>query len=212
MRTRIKICGITRPEDGLAAVAAGADAIGLVFYPKSPRAVTIAGARAICAALPPFVSTVALFVDAEHFTVQDVLNEVPVDLLQFHGTESPAACAAFGRPYIKALRMRDDLDLADAVARYAGGDNPARGLLLDAYSEGVAGGSGEIFDWSRVPHGLDLPIILAGGLHPGNVAGAVRATRPYAVDVSSGVEAAKGIKDAGKITAFIEAVRQADKQ
>lgn len=212
MRTRIKICGITRPEDGLAAARAGADAIGLVFYPKSPRAVTIAQARAIIEVLPAFVTTVALFVDAEHFVVQDILNEVPIDLLQFHGAESPVACAAYGRPYIKAIRMRDDLDLTDIAGQYRGGPNPARGLLLDTYSANAAGGTGEVFDWARVPAGLDLPIILAGGLDPANVGEAILATRPYAVDVSSGVEAGKGIKDVGKMTAFIEAARQADMQ
>jgi phosphoribosylanthranilate isomerase len=206
MRTRIKICGITRPEDALAAARAGADAIGLVFYPKSPRAVTIEQAQAVCSVLPPFVTTVALFVDAEHFAVQDVLNAVPVDLLQFHGAESPTECAAFGRPFIKAIRMRDDVDLAQTAADYTAG----RGLLLDAWSPTEAGGTGEVFDWGRVPRDLDSPIILAGGLHPANVAEAVRATRPYAVDVSSGVEASKGIKDADKITAFIQAVQQAD--
>ncbi|MGD8514977.1 MAG: phosphoribosylanthranilate isomerase [Granulosicoccaceae bacterium] len=206
MRTRIKICGITRPEDGLAAAMAGADAIGLVFYPKSPRAVTIEQARAICAVLPPFVTTVALFVDAEHFAVQDVLSAVPLDLLQFHGAETPAECGAFDRPFIKAVRMREDVDLAQTASDYAAG----QGLLLDAWSSTGAGGTGEVFDWARVPRDLDSPIILAGGLHPANVAAAVRATRPYAVDVSSGVEVSKGIKNADKITAFIQAVRQAD--
>lgn len=208
MRTRIKICGITRPEDGLAAAMAGADAIGLVFYPKSPRAVTIEQARAICAVLPPFVTTVALFVDAEHFTVQDVLEAVPIDLLQFHGAETPAECVAHGRPYIKAVRMRDDIDLAQTAADYAAG----QGVLLDTWSPTEAGGTGEVFDWGRVPRDLESPIILAGGLHPANVAEAVRVTRPYAVDVSSGVEVSKGIKDADKITAFIQAVQQADEQ
>lgn len=210
MRTRIKICGITRPEDALAAAAAGADAIGLVFYPKSPRAVTIAQAQAICAVLPPFVSVVALFVDAEHFTVEDVLRELPIDLLQFHGSEDAADCAAFAIPYIKAIRMQDDVDLTEMAAEYRSG----RGLLVDAFSASEAGGTGEVFDWGRVAPevhaGLDTPIILAGGLQPGNVAAAIRAVRPYAVDVSSGVEASKGIKDAGRINAFIRAVRDAD--
>lgn len=206
MLTRIKICGITRPQDGLCAARAGADAIGLVFYPKSPRAVTIEQAQAICAVLPPFVTTVALFVDAEHFAVEDVLSEVPIDLLQFHGAETPAQCGAFAIPYIKAIRMRDDADLTDAASQY----HDARGLLIDAYSPTEAGGTGEVFDWTRVPNDLDTPIILAGGLQPGNVAEAIHSVRPYAVDVSSGVEADKGIKDADKIAAFVAAVRSSD--
>jgi len=209
MRTRIKICGITSPDDALVASSAGADAIGLVFYPKSPRAVTIEQAQAICAVLPPFVSVVALFVDAEHFAVEDVIRELPVDLLQFHGSEDGADCAAFTTPYIKAIRMKDDVDLAEMASEYRSG----RGLLVDAYSPTEAGGTGESFDWNRVKGvqaDLDTPIILAGGLHPGNVGEAVRAVRPYAVDVSSGVEADKGIKDADRINAFIKAVGEAD--
>ncbi len=211
MRTRVKICGITRVEDGIAAAEAGADAIGLVFYPDSPRAVTIQQAREICDALPAFVTSVALFVDAEHFVVQDVLNEVPVDLLQFHGSEDAADCAAFAIPYIKAVRMKDDVDVADMAREY----RSARGLLVDAYSATAAGGTGESFDWRRIEPEvhteLDTPIILAGGLDPDNVAEAIRQVRPYAIDVSSGVEVARGIKDAAKINAFIEAVREADK-
>jgi phosphoribosylanthranilate isomerase len=210
MPTRTKICGITRPEDAIAAAHAGADAIGMVFYPKSPRAVTIEQAAKICAALPPFVTTVALFVDAEHFAIEDVLRGVPIDLLQFHGSETPAQCEAFDTPYIKAIRMSDEADLVEAARQY----RSARGLLVDAYSPTEPGGTGETFDWDRVSPAmrgeLETPIILAGGLHPGNVAEAVTAVKPYAVDVSSGVEAGKGIKDANKITAFLEAVRQAD--
>lgn len=205
MTTRIKICGITRPEDAIAAADAGADAIGLVFYPKSPRAVTIEQAQAICAILPPFITIVALFVDAEHFEVEDVLAAVHIDLLQFHGSETPAQCQAFGTPYIKAIRMKDDADLSDAVSQYAS----ARGLLVDTFDPNEAGGTGETFDWDRVPDGLDTPIILAGGLEPGNVGNAVKQLRPYAVDVSSGVEVSKGIKDAEKIRAFVEAVYSA---
>jgi len=205
MTTRIKICGITRPEDGLLAANAGADAIGLVFYPKSPRAVTIEQAQAICAALPPFVSVVALFVDAEHFEIEDVLADVPVDLLQFHGSETPAQCQAFKKPYIKAIRMKDDADLTDAVEQYS----TACGLLVDTYNPNEAGGTGEVFDWDRVPDGLDTPIILAGGLEPANVAAAIQQMNPYAVDVSSGVEISKGIKDAEKIRAFVTAVTTA---
>jgi phosphoribosylanthranilate isomerase len=210
MPTRTKICGITRPEDGIAAAHAGADAIGLVFYPKSPRAVTIEQAAEICAALPPFVTTVALFVDAEHFAIDDVLRGVPIDLLQFHGSETPAQCEAFDTPYIKAIRMSEEADLVEAASHY----NSARGLLVDTYSPTGAGGTGETFDWDRASPAMrgepETPIILAGGLHPGNVAEAIAAVKPYAVDVSSGVETGKGIKDADKITAFIEAVRQAD--
>ena len=207
MTTRIKICGITRPEDGLIAANAGADAIGLVFYPKSPRAVTIAQAQAICAILPPFISVVALFVDAEHFEIEDVLAEVPVDLLQFHGSETANQCQGFKKPYIKAIRMKDDADLADAAEQYS----TARGLLVDTYNPLEAGGTGEVFDWERVPDGLDTPIILAGGLEPSNVAAAIQQINPYAVDVSSGVEVSKGIKDADKIRAFVTAVKTAQK-
>ncbi|MCK4742780.1 MAG: phosphoribosylanthranilate isomerase [Sulfuriflexus sp.] len=205
MTTRIKICGITRPEDAIAVADAGADAIGLVFYPKSPRAVTIEQAQAICAVLPPFITVVALFVDAEHFEIEDVLAGVPIDLLQFHGSETPAQCAAFTTPYIKAIRMREDADLSDAVQQYSS----ARGLLVDTFNPDEAGGTGEVFDWDRVPDDLDTPIILAGGLEPGNVGAAIQQLSPYAVDVSSGVEQGKGIKDVDKIQAFVKAVRTA---
>jgi len=205
MTTRIKICGITRPEDGLAAANAGADAIGLVFYPKSPRAVTIEQAQAICAVLPPFVTVVALFVDAEHFEIADVLAAVPIDLLQFHGSETPAQCDAYVTPYIKAIRMREDADLAEAAQQYSS----ARGVLVDTFNPNEAGGTGEIFDWDRVPDGLDTPIILAGGLEPSNIKAAIQQLNPYAVDVSSGVELSKGIKDVGKIRAFVKAVQTA---
>lgn len=205
MVTRIKICGITRPEDAITAANAGADAIGLVFYPKSPRAVTIEQAQSICAVLPPFVTVVALFVDAEHFEIEDVLAALSVDLLQFHGSETPAQCNAYATPYIKAIRMRDDADLSDAVRQYSS----ARGLLVDTFNPDEAGGTGEIFDWDRVPDGLDTPIILAGGLEPSNVGAAIAQLSPYAVDVSSGVEQSKGIKDADKIRAFMKAVRSA---
>ena len=205
MITRIKICGITRPEDAITAANAGADAIGLVFYPKSPRAVTIQQAQSICAVLPPFITVVALFVDAEHFEIEDILAAVPVDLLQFHGSETPTQCNAYATPYIKAIRMRDDADLAEAVTQY----DSARGLLVDTFDPNEAGGTGEVFDWDRVPDGLDTPIILAGGLEPSNVGAAIQQLSPYAVDVSSGVEQSKGIKDADKIQAFMKAVRSA---
>jgi len=206
MRTRVKICGITRPEDGAAAAALGADAIGLVFHPRSPRAVDIAQANAIVDALPPFVAVVALFVDASRADIRSVLEAVPVDLLQFHGTEPAAACVGFGRRYIKAISMRPDLDVAAAMA-----DHPAAAaFLLDAYHPAVAGGSGERFDWERVPTERPRPVILAGGLDPDNVAQAVRLVRPYGVDVSSGVEATKGVKDHTRLRQFIEGVRHVD--
>lgn len=202
MRTRIKICGITRPEDGAEAARLGADAIGLVFYGASPRCVTPAQACAVLAALPPFVTSVGLFVDAAVDAVRDVLTQVPLDLLQFHGDESPEYCASFGRPFIKVVRMREGVDLAAEVQRYA----DARGLLLDTYRPDTPGGTGTAFDWGLVPHWLAKPIILAGGLDAGNVAEAVRRVRPYGVDVSGGVEQSKGIKSAEKMAAFIRGV------
>ena len=200
---RVKICGITRVEDALAAAAAGADAIGLVFYAKSPRAVDIEQAREILAVLPPFVTSVGLFVDAERSELERILASVPLDLLQFHGDESVQQCEAFGRPYIKALRVKAGDDIAAQVARYPS----AQGILLDAYVEGVPGGTGEAFDWSLIPQALSKPLILAGGLRPDNVAEAVSRVRPYAVDVSGGVEASKGVKDVEKVGAFIRAAR-----
>ncbi len=201
-RTRIKICGITRVEDAAQAVAAGADAIGLVFYAKSPRAVTVAKARAIVASVPAFVTCVGLFVDAPAAEVEAVLAEVPLDLLQFHGDESPEYCSGFGRPWIKALRVRPGLDLLEAARVYGEG----RGLLLDAYKPGIPGGTGEVFDWQLIPDSLPLPVVLAGGLDAANIATAIRAVRPFAVDVSGGVELSKGIKDPAKILAFTREV------
>lgn len=200
---RSKICGITRVEDALAAAAAGADAIGLVFYAKSPRAVSVEQARQIIAALPPFVTTVGLFVDVERDELRQILAQVPLDLLQFHGDESAEQCEGHGRPYIKALRVKAGDDVAAQVARYPG----AAGVLLDTFVEGVPGGTGLAFDWSLVPSGLSKPVILAGGLTPENVAAAIARVRPYAVDVSGGVESAKGIKDADKVRAFIRAAQ-----
>lgn len=202
---RSKICGITRVEDALAAVEAGADAIGLVFYARSPRAVDVSQARLILDALPPFVTTVGLFVDMPRARLLELLEQVPLDLLQFHGDESAPSCESFARPYIKALRVRPGEDVAAAVAPYAG----ARGILLDTFVEGIPGGTGAAFDWSLVPADLEKPVILAGGLTADNVAAAIRQVRPYAVDVSGGVEAARGIKDAEKIRAFLQAVRAA---
>lgn len=204
LRTRIKICGITRPEDALAAARLGADAIGLVFHPRSPRYVELAAAREIVAALPPLVSVVALFMDPGRQEVETVLSGLTVDLLQFHGSESPAFCELFGRRYLKALPMGGGADpLAHARAH-----GQALGFLLDSHAPGQQGGSGETFDWNHIPQELPKPYLLAGGLHPGNVAEAVRRCRPYGVDVSSGVEAAKGIKDPAKLAAFINEVNR----
>ena len=200
---RSKICGITRIDDALAAVAAGADAIGFVFYAKSPRAVTAAQARAIIAALPPFVTTVGLFVNASTCELNETLDAVPLDLLQFHGDETPEQCEGYHRPYIKALRVKAGDDIAAACAAYAS----ASGILLDTYVEGVPGGTGQAFYWSLIPQGLSKPIILAGGLSVQNVAQAIAQVQPYAVDVSGGVEKSKGIKDQDKIRAFMQAVR-----
>ncbi|MBH3458890.1 MULTISPECIES: phosphoribosylanthranilate isomerase [Pseudomonas] len=202
---RTKICGITRIEDALAAVEAGADAIGFVFYAKSPRAVDVRQARAIIEQLPPFVTTVGLFVNASRCELNEILEVVPLDLLQFHGDETPADCEGYHRPWIKALRVRPGDDLEAACQQYSG----ARGILLDTYVAGVPGGTGEAFDWSLVPARLSKPIILAGGLSADNVGQAIVQVNPYAVDVSGGVEQAKGIKDASKIEAFMRAVRAA---
>lgn len=206
MRTRIKICGITRQEDAEAAVRLGADAIGLVFYPPSPRAVSLERAAEIVAHLPPFITSVGLFVDASRERVAEVLSRVPLGLLQFHGEETVQACSGHGRPWIKAIRMRESVDLEQSMQHFSG----AAGLLLDTYQAGVPGGTGQSFDWSRIPRELASRIILAGGLDPHNVEQAVRQVRPYAVDVSGGVEAAKGIKDADKMAAFIAGVNRGD--
>ncbi|MEB0041885.1 phosphoribosylanthranilate isomerase [Pseudomonas sp. MH10] len=200
---RSKICGITRIEDALAAVDAGADAIGFVFYAKSPRAVTAIQAREIIAALPPFVTTVGLFVNISRCELTEILGVVPLDLLQFHGDETAEDCDGYHRPYIKALRVRAGDDIAALCRAYP----KASGVLLDTYVAGVPGGTGEAFDWSLIPHVLSKPIILAGGLSPANVAQAIAQVRPYAVDVSGGVEASKGIKDHDKIRAFMTAVQ-----
>jgi len=202
---RSKICGITRVEDALAAAHAGADAIGLVFYSKSPRAVSVQQAREIIAALPPFVTTVGLFVNASRCEINEILDAVALDALQFHGDETPAQCEGFHRPWFKALRVGGDEDVAGQVARYVN----ASGILLDTFVAGVPGGTGERFDWSLIPPGLTKPLILAGGLTAENVQQAIAEVRPYAVDVSGGVEASKGIKDAAKVQAFVECVRSA---
>src|SRR5512135_1488870 len=206
--TRIKICGITREQDVLAVARSGADALGLVFYEKSPRHVGVQQAATLAHATPPFLTVVGLFVNPTADYVREVLAKVPLDVLQFHGEEAPEFCAQFGRPYLKAIRVKVGVDLVECAARYAG----AQGLLLDAYVEGTQGGTGESFDWALIPQNLPLPVILSGGLHAGNVAEAIRQVRPYAVDVSSGVEAAKGIKDAAKVAAFIKEVKSVDLQ
>ena len=200
---RSKICGITRIEDALLAAEAGADAIGLVFYARSPRAVDVQQARAIIAALPPFVTTVGLFVNASRDELNEILAAVPLDLLQFHGDETADDCAGYHRPYIKALRVRPGEDIKARCAEFP----QAAGTLLDTFVPGVPGGTGETFDWSLVPENPGCPIILAGGLTAENVAAAIRQVRPWAVDVSGGVEASKGIKDAAKVRAFVAAVR-----
>lgn len=201
---RCKICGITRVEDALAAVDAGADAIGLVFYPPSPRAVSLKQAQQICAALPPFVTTTALFVDAQVDEVNRVLDDLPIDLLQFHGHESAQYCAGFSRPYIKAIAMQVDTDLHRLSQTYA----EAKALLLDTYKPGIPGGTGERFNWDWVDNACGKPLILAGGLTPQNVAQALHETQVYGVDVSGGVEAAKGIKCETKIHQFIQNAKQ----
>jgi phosphoribosylanthranilate isomerase len=199
MAVRVKICGITRAQDLHAACDAGADALGFVFYEKSPRHLTIDAAAALVRELPPFVQAVGLFVNAEPAFIEAVLRAVPLDLLQFHGDETPADCARVGRPFIKAVRVNRDTDLLKCAADF----EAARGLLLDAWVAGVPGGTGERFDWSLIPSDLPKPVILSGGLAPDNVAEAVERVRPWAVDVSSGVEVTKGIKDAHKIAQFI---------
>lgn len=203
-RVRVKICGLCRPEDVRACVDAGADALGFVFFADSPRAVSVAAMPALLAEVPAFVQTVGLFVNPAPGEVEAVLAEVPLDLLQFHGEESPDQCAAPGRPWIKAVRVRPGLDLLQYCDRYAG----ARGVLLDAFHPGVWGGSGTRFDWSLIPDTLPLPLILSGGLNEHSVGEAITRVRPHAVDVSSGVEISKGIKDANRIQAFMNGVRK----
>ena len=204
-RTRIKICGLTRPQDVRAAVECGADAVGFVFYAPSPRAVSIEQAAELVALLPPFVTAVGLFVNATPAEVEAVLARVPLQLLQFHGDEAESDCARYGRPWIKAARMRPGVDLLEFSTFHP----RASGILVDTFVEGYGGG-GRTFDWSLIPEGFARPLVLSGGLDIDNVAEAVRRVRPWAVDVSSGVESAKGIKDAAKIAAFIAGVRHAD--
>ncbi|MBK1717927.1 phosphoribosylanthranilate isomerase [Thiocystis violacea] len=207
-RTRVKICGLTGARDIEAVVTTGADAVGFVFHPASPRAVTPEQARSLCRALPPFVTAVGLFVDAARETIEATLDQVPLDLLQFHGDEDPAFCAGFGRRWIKAVRMRPGIDLVLERERFAASD----GLLLDAYEPGRAGGTGSRFDWDRIPGTIASDILLAGGLDPTNVAEAIERVRPYGVDVSGGVESSRGVKDPELIFAFMQGVRDGDQR
>ncbi|NOT19458.1 MAG: phosphoribosylanthranilate isomerase [Sideroxydans sp.] len=206
--TRIKICGITREQNLHAVANSGADAIGLVFYEKSPRHVSVQHAARLMQVVPPFVTVVGLFVNPTADYVRQVLATISLDVLQFHGEESPAFCEQFGKPYLKAIRVKAGVNLVECATEFSG----AQGLLLDAFVEGTQGGTGESFDWALIPQNLALPVILSGGLNAGNVAAAIKQVRPYAVDVSSGVEAAKGIKDAAKVAAFIQEVKQIDLQ
>lgn len=209
LRVRVKICGITQVEDALHAIENGADAIGLVFYSPSPRCVSIAQAIEIIDKIPAFVSTVGLFVNAEAQFIHEVISQVPLDLLQFHGDETPEQCSRYGMPFIKAIRVKSDTNLVQCAKDFSA----SKGLLLDTYTEGVAGGTGQVFDWNLIPKQLTVlrqahepPVILAGGLNAQNVAQAIAQVRPYAVDVSGGVEISKGIKDVAKIAAFMQQV------
>jgi phosphoribosylanthranilate isomerase len=204
LRTRVKICGITRIEDALAAVGLGADAIGLVFYAPSPRNVSIEQAISIVESLPPFVSKVGLFVNESPSNIKNILAQVDLDILQFHGDESREVCEQINMPYYKAIRVKEDTNLIQYAQIY----HSAKALLLDTYSESTVGGTGMVFDWKLIPENISKPLILAGGLTPANVGLAIETVHPYAVDVSGGVEQSKGIKDVKKMTAFIQAVNQ----
>jgi phosphoribosylanthranilate isomerase len=206
MRTRIKICGITRMQDAHCAVTEGADALGFIFWPSSPRYIRPADARPILKDLGPFVATVGVFVNPSRDEVRHAIDEAGLSTLQFHGEEEPGFCSSFGRPYIKGFKVGEGGDLIKSVPQYA----EAAGWLFDAFDPRLVGGTGATFDWNLIPRDLARPLVLSGGLNAGNVAEAIRRVHPFAVDVSSGVEAAKGIKDAAKITAFIQGVRNAD--
>jgi phosphoribosylanthranilate isomerase len=207
MRTRVKICGFTRVEDAVFAARLSVDAIGLVFYPPSPRHVEIEQAIKIVNALPAFTSVVALFVDEQEARIREVLAQVSIDCLQFHGDEPAEACRIYGRRYIKAVRMQDGIDISALALHY----HDAAGLLLDAYHPGAKGGTGSQFDWELIPRQCTLPVILAGGLDETNAKQAVQTVKPYALDVSSGVEAEKGVKDSLKMAAFIKQVNEGDR-
>jgi phosphoribosylanthranilate isomerase len=201
-RTRVKICGITNSHDAEIAVDSGADAIGMVFYPDSPRNISLSQAREIVSRVPPFVTTVGLFVNSSAQQINRVINAVSLDLLQFHGDEDEEFCSHFQRPYLKVVRVQANTDLHRLCQQYAS----ARGLLVDSYKPGIPGGTGETFDWSMIPRDLPLPLVLAGGLNAGNVESALARVQPYAVDVSSGVESSPGVKDVEKISGFMRAV------
>ena len=203
VRVRTKICGITSVADALVVAQAGVDAIGLVFYAKSPRVVTAEQAQKIVAALPPFVTTVGLFVNASADEINAILAVVALDVLQFHGDETPEFCQGFSRPYFRALRMQPGVDIAASAAQYTG----AQGILLDAWVPGIPGGTGERFDWAQIPDNLAKPLILAGGLNEDNVSQAIHEVQPWAVDISGGVEASYGVTDADKVRKFLYAVQ-----
>lgn len=204
MSVRVKVCGITRSEDAIAAVQCGVDAIGFVFWPHSARYIDPESARRIAEVIPPFICTVGVYVDPDAAWVEETARVAKLNLLQFHGDESPEFCNQFPQPYIKAIRVKPDTDLLQYAQRYGA----AKGLLLDTYAADMPGGTGHAFDWQLIPQQLSLPLILSGGLNPDNVARAIKQTQPWAVDVSSGVEASKGIKDEKKIIAFMQGVKQ----
>ncbi len=206
MPVRVKVCGITRSEDALSAIELGADALGFVFWPESSRSVTPDIVRQIEVTLPPFINKVGVYVDPAVDWVEETSAAGCLSLLQFHGDESPEFCDQFSLPYIKAIRVKDGIDLLQYATCYRN----ARGLLLDTYTAGMPGGTGHVFDWALVPQDLPLPVILSGGLNPNNVASAIKQTCPWAVDVSSGVEATKGIKDKIKMAAFMQGVRNCE--
>lgn len=204
MSVRVKVCGITRSEDAQSAIKAGVDAIGFVFWPQSPRYIDPESAYRIASRIPSFITVVGVYVDPDAFWVEQTIQKVKLNLLQFHGDESPEFCNQFSHPYIKAIRVKQDTDLLQYAERY----KTAKGLLLDTYAADMPGGTGHAFDWRLIPQHLPLPLILSGGLDSSNVSMAIKQTRPWAVDVSSGVEAAKGIKDEKKIFAFMQGVKQ----
>lgn len=206
MRVRVKICGITRPEDAIAAVQYGADAIGFILWSQSERYIAPAAVRRIVKLMPPFVHAVGVYVNPDKSWVEESCSAAGLSMLQFHGDESPEFCAQFCLPYIKAVRVRAGLDLVQYAQQY----EHAQGLLLDTYTAGKPGGTGQVFDWKLIPATMPLPWILSGGIHPGNIADAIKQTRPLAIDVSSGVESAKGIKDITKISAFMQGVRSCE--
>lgn len=207
MRTRVKICGFTQVQDAVVAANLGVDAIGLVFYPPSPRNVSIDRAIEIVNALPAFVTVVALFVDESEVQIREVLSKLPIGCIQFHGDEPAEACGVYNKPYIKAIRMKPGLDVIEIANKYY----DASALLLDAYHPGIKGGSGSRFDWDLIPKQCSLPVILAGGLQADNAKQAVESVRPYALDVSSGVEGSKGIKDVAKMAAFVQEITEGDR-